>query len=185
MQLPKIDDIIETPRCILKIPQESEAEKMLELINKNTLEFMPWSKCKSIKEQQAHIKERHNWVRESVSWSAAIYLKSWEMIGSFWVPRTMEKTKTIEIGYWLWEKYQWKWYMSEVLKLFVDYIYCNFNTENIIVRVNILNKNSCKVAERCNFKKDWILRKDDIIRWKYEDIAHYSYTKEDYLSQID
>ena len=44
MQLPKLNQILETERCILKIPQESDAEEMWNLISENIEKYMIWKR---------------------------------------------------------------------------------------------------------------------------------------------
>lgn len=183
MKLLWLYDILETDRCILKIPEESDAQEMWNLVDDQTTKFMPWDKCTSLEDQKKHIIQRRYEVLESKWWSGALYLKSGEMIGSFWFPRIREDVKTGEIGYWLATKYWGQGYIPEAVQALKKYVFESLDWENLTIRANIENINSCKVAEKCNFHKDGILRKDEFSKGKFEDMVYYSFTREDYFSQ--
>jgi len=44
MKLPDFDAVLETERCFLKIPEESDAETMWNLISENTTQYLIWEK---------------------------------------------------------------------------------------------------------------------------------------------
>ena len=52
-----INDILETERCILKIPQESEAEYMWNLITQDTTRYMVWDKWDDFSSTLQNIKK--------------------------------------------------------------------------------------------------------------------------------
>lgn len=183
MRLLWLHDSIETERCILKIPEESEAEDMLNLVNNKITEFMPWDKCSSIESQKEHIiKRRYDAIRWT-TWNAALYQKNGSMIGRFWLPRLNISSKRWEIWYWLWSEYWWKWYIPEAVEWLKKHVFENLNWESLIIRVNTKNTNSCRVAEKCSFQKEWILRKEEFSKGEFEDIVYYSFTREDYFAK--
>jgi ribosomal-protein-alanine N-acetyltransferase len=135
-------------------------------------------------EQKQHIQKRISWAVEWISWHACIFLKDTkEQIGSISFQNIREDIQSSEIWYWLWEDYWGKWYIFESLEKIMQVAFSQLNWESLIIRTDVPNVNSRKVAEKAWFTLDWILRNNSITQWKIVDVTHYSLTKEDYLSQ--
>ena len=92
------------------------------------------------------------------------------------------KYKCIEIGYSISSKYFNCGYMTEAIKIIIDYFFtkCDFNIiEAIIPSKNIA---SIRVAEKCNMKKEAVLkdRYRNKITHEINDLYVYSIFKKDY-----
>lgn len=104
-----IDNILETKRCIIKIPEESEAEYMWNLIHDDTIKYMTWEKGSSYKNTLNNIKETRNNAKIWKTWEAAIYdKKTKKCIGRCWINRIEEDIPAFELWYWITPTYYWK-----------------------------------------------------------------------------
>ena len=84
-----------------------------------------------------------------------------------------------EIGYWLNPKYTKKGLMSEAVKAISDEFF-NMGFKRITILANSENIASCRVAEKCGFKREGILHSYDFLPTlnKREDIILYAKVKE-------
>ena len=176
----QLTDIIETERLIIKIPEVSETKTMYDLIDDSTTEFMEWEKWPDLKDTEKNLLETIEECSKWVSWQAAIYLKNWELIGRFWMHTLGKKTNSIYLWYWISSKQKGKWYIPECVEWMKQYGFTEMWLNKIMIRCVKENTASRKVAEKCWFKLDWILRDDEFQKWKYVDNRYYSFLKEDF-----
>ena len=87
--------------------------------------------------------------------------------------------KNVEIGYWLGEKFWNKGFVTKAVKAMVEYTFDNFNTVRIFAHVFETNIGSIRVLEKCNFRKEAILKNAVIKNNKIQDCHIYSILKED------
>ncbi len=117
-----LDSTLETQRCILKIPQESEAEYMWNLISSDITEYMLWDKWRDFSQTLKNIKKTRKKAESWNSWDAWIYLKkTWKCIGRCGIIWFDRDVPSIEIGYWISSKYWGKWYVPECVKILIDF----------------------------------------------------------------
>lgn len=75
------------------------------------------------------------------------------------VPRADVYRKTIEIGYFLGEKFWGKGIATKAVALMIDYIILHFNVVRIYAEVFEHNKSSMKVLEKNNFHLEGVRKK--------------------------
>jgi [ribosomal protein S5]-alanine N-acetyltransferase len=98
---------------------------------------------------------------------------------SFWPSR--EGDYGITIGYALGEADQRsKGFMTEAVKLLVDYLFESKNIERIDADTDLENVGSQKVLERNGFKKEGVLRKHSYVKGEFRDDYQYSLIREDW-----
>jgi [ribosomal protein S5]-alanine N-acetyltransferase len=98
---------------------------------------------------------------------------------SFWPSR--EGDYGITIGYGLGEADQRsKGFMTEAVKLLVDYLFESKNIERVDADTDLENFGSQKVLERNGFKKEGILRKHGFVKGLFRDDFLYSLIREDW-----
>jgi RimJ/RimL family protein N-acetyltransferase len=179
-----LNDILETQRYILKLPQESEAEYMWNLITENTTKYMIWNKSDTVDETLKNIKETKEKSQKWTEWQAAIYdSSSWELIGRCWINTYDEKIPSFQIWYWISEKHYGKWIVPECVKRLLHFAFIESSFEKVIIRCDSENINSQKVALKCWFNFEWEFKKYERINWKLRDTKFFGITKEDYLSE--
>jgi len=84
-------------------------------------------------------------------------------------------------GYWLWEPYWWKWYMTQIVQWFIKHIFeTRKNAHRIYAQVYWRNEWSKKVLQKCWFTHDWTLRKTIYWDWEFYDEWVFSLLREEY-----
>lgn len=178
-----VTDILETDRCTIKLPQESEAEYMWWLITESTTKYMIWTNWKDSSKTLNNIKETLIKAKEWKEWQAAIYLKdSWELIWRCWINKYYEDLPACELWYWVSEKHYGKWFMPECVKKYLEFAFQKWLYEKVIIRCDSKNINSEKVALKCWFTFEWEFKKHERIKWELRDTKFFWITKEEYFS---
>lgn len=179
-----LHDILETERCILKIPEESEAEYIWSLITEDTTKYMIWDKGDDFSSTlESIIKTRKN-ASDGTWWEAAIYDKNTgECIWRCGINRVNDGVPLFELWYWISEKYYGKWIMPECIKRYLCFAFEESDFEKVVIRCNSKNENSKKVALKTWFILEWTFRKNERINGKLRDTTFYWITKTDYLDK--
>lgn len=85
-----------------------------------------------------------------------------------------------EIGYRIFKKeYRGKGYCSEALKLFSAYLFAAKTIERLEVRAVKENIASIKIAEKCGYQREGLLRKGGFQGGAYHDLVLFSLIRED------
>ncbi len=176
----KLDDVFETDRLIIKIPDVSEWKIMYELIDDTTSKFMEWSKWVDITDSEKNLFIGIDECKKWKSWQAAVYLKNWDFIGRFWMHTLNDAKNSIMLWYWLATKFWWNGYVSECVEWIKEYWFTQMGLDKITIRCVKENTASARVAEKAWFKLDGIIRHDSIHKWEYVDNCYYTFLKEDY-----
>lgn len=179
-----INDILETKRCILRIPEESEAETMWNLITEDTTMFMIWDKWEDISDTKNNLKETREKCMQWKEWQAAIYEKqSWNLIWRCWINKYHDDIPSFEIGYWVNENYYGKWIIPECVMRYLEYAFEEEKFEKVIIRCDSKNKNSTRVAEKCGFIFEWEFKKYERVKWEIRDTKFFWITREEYFAK--
>jgi len=86
-----------------------------------------------------------------------------------------------ELGYAVDYNYWGKGYCTELVKAVLDFAFTKTNLHRIYATPAVKNIASCKVLEKCGFKKEAILKDSAYYYGKYYDEAHYSILQKEYL----
>lgn len=177
-----LKDVLETKRCLMKIPEESEAEHMWNLISEDTTKYMIWDKwdnfSRTIKNIQETIYNAEAWR----SWDAAIYNKGTDKcIGRCGINKIDDDIPSFELGYWISEEFYGKWIMSECINKYLEYAFEESNFEKWVIRCNSENENSKKVALKCWFKLEGEFKNHERIKWELRDTTFFWITRTEYL----
>lgn len=178
-----LQDILETQRCIIKIPEESEAEYMWNLITEDTTRYMIWDKWDDFTRTTKNIQETRENAQAWKSWDAAIYDKrTQKCIGRCGINKIDDKVPSFELGYWISEAYYGKWIMPECVTAYLQFAFEKSSFEKWVIRCNTENENSKKVALKCGFNYEWTFKNNERIRWELRDTSFYGITREEYFS---
>ncbi len=184
MKLPLLNEILETERCILKIPQESEAQEIWNLITENTTKYMIWEKWETYETTLKNILSTRQNAFDKISWDAAVYDKTtWKTLGRCGINKTDSHTLSFEIGYWISETYYGKWIIPECVKALTKYMFEQWWFEKWVIRCDSENINSAKVALKCGYTFEWEFKKHEKIKWVFRDTKYFWITRKDYFSQ--
>lgn len=170
-----LNDILETQRCILRIPKKSEAEEIWGLVTPNIQKYL-------IRENINSIRDSKKQAQEWKLWDSVIYDKNNnKILGRISISYVSEEIKSIEIWYWLSEQSWGQWIMFECVKRLVDYSFKDADYEKVIATCNSDNEKSIKLLKKMGFIHEWTLRKHQYVRWIAVDIIYFWMLKEDYL----
>lgn len=170
-----INDILETQRCILKVPEESDAEDIWNLVTENIQKYLIRENYESIKHSKQETNTWHLWD------AAILDKKTQKYIWRISISYVCEKVKSIELWYWLSEEYWGEGIVVECIKRIKNFSFESANYEKIIIRCDSDNIQSIRVAEKCWFQQEWILRKDHYARWACIDRCYFWLLREEYL----
>lgn len=117
--------------------------------------------------------------KEAISW-AIIEKKTGLFAGNFAFWRLQPEHCRCEIGYALLPEFWGKGYISETLKVMLDFGFNKFSLHSIEAQVNPVNHKSVRVLERAGFKREAYFKENYLFDGKYIDTAIYSLLETDY-----
>lgn len=186
MELLWIHDILETERCLIKTPQESEAEYIWNLITEGTTKYMLWSKWKDYSTTLDNIKKTRDKAKKWESWDAAIYdKKSWRVIWRCWINKISSEIPSFELWYWIAEEYYGQGIIPECVKKYLHFAFVENDYEKVIIRCDSKNINSERVALKCGLVFEGEFKNHERIRWELRDTKYFGITREDYLNKVN
>ncbi|MDP5275438.1 GNAT family N-acetyltransferase [Chengkuizengella axinellae] len=168
--------MIKNQGIYIKLLDISDAENMLklELDNKDFFQlYTPLrnEKFYSLEGQVERIEKSILFAKEDAGYSFGVFLlDNRELIGNVALSEVVRSDlQSCWIGYYLDKKQNGKGYMSEALKLAVEYAFKELNLHRIEAGVMPHNKASIKVLEKAGFHKEGIAIKNVRINGKWED----------------
>lgn len=172
---------ITTERLLLVKPEMRFCKRKLEI----------WSNPRMTKYNEEHLtleevkkrmkKSINNQGKTSISFYALLKENKY-LIGSAGLTIS-EHNNSAELGYGIDAKYWGKGYCTEVVKAVIDFTFKKTNLHRIWATPALKNKASCKVLEKCGFKREAILKDSAYYYRKYYDEAYYTLFREDYLKK--
>lgn len=179
-----INDTLETDRCILKIPQESETEYMWNLITDNITKHMIWDKWEDYSSALKNIQETQLNAKEWKTWDAAIYdKKTGKCIGRCWINKIDELVPAFELWYWIAEQYWGQWIMPECVNRYLKFAFEESWVEKVAIRCSSRNINSEKVALKCGFTFEWEFKNHERIDGELRGTKFFWITKMQYFNK--
>ena len=179
----QLNSEIITERCIIKMPELWNAQEIYDLIDDDITKYMAWSRTTPEETKSNMIKCREE-VEAWISWEWAIFLNSGECIWRFWIHDLKDKNASVSLWYFIGKDYWWKWYIPECIDAFKKIAFHELWVNKIIIRYREWNVNSYKVAEKCWFQHEGILRADAYEKGEFVDKVYYSFLKSDYEIRI-
>lgn len=158
---------LETERLIIRSFEENDYLDMYNNWASDTdvARWLSWKPHKNVTETKKLIKR---WIglqnKNSENKNFAIVLKETnEVIGNLSTARFSEKFgfKKIELGYLIARKYWNRGLATESVKAFVNYLFMVKNYNRITITYDISNIASGRVASKCGFQKEGVLREFD------------------------
>ena len=176
-----LDDILETERCLIKIPQINEVEFIWNLITPQVTENMLWDKWEDSSQTYENLLKARKKAKSWDSWDAAIYLKeTWKCIWRCGIPEIDKNIPSVSIWYWLSPKYWWKWIIPECVDKLLSTAFNEMGMINAVLCADSNNMKSRRVAEKCWFTLDGVIRRERKVKWTVRDVAVYTMLKEEY-----
>ena len=179
-----LNDILETERCIIKIPEESEAENIWNLITEDTTKYMIWEKSDTYLKTLESIQKNRRNAKLWTSWDSSVFDKeTGKCIWMCWINKIENKVPSFEVWYWISEQFYWKGIIPECLKKILEVAFTELDFEKWIISCDSRNINSEKVALKCWFKFKWKFKRHKRVKWELRDTNFYEITRQEYLKK--
>ncbi|MCH2189111.1 GNAT family N-acetyltransferase [Candidatus Gracilibacteria bacterium] len=176
-----LHDTLETQRCILKIPEESEAEYIWNLITSDTIRYMIWEKGDDFSTTLKNIKKTRIKVSAGEAWDAAIYDKNTgKHIGRCGINKIDDTIPSFELGYWIAPEYYGQGIMPECIRRYLKFAFEQSSFEKGVIRCDSKNENSKKVALKCGFTLEGEFKNHDRVKGELRDTSFYGITRQEY-----
>ena len=190
--LVQIPDQIETGRTFLRKYQKGEGELFYKLINTNRerlIHSFPiiFSTVTNEINAEFFIRSRIKEWSEQQSFTFAIWNKERnKIIGHISIKNIDFTIPRAELAYFLSLDYEGKGIMTEVLNTIISLCFDKLGMNKLFLRVITSNDKSYKVAEKCGFKKEGIIRNDHrTFDGELTDLYYYGLTRDDYKEYSD
>ncbi len=175
---------IKTNRLILRRFALDDAKAMFDnwASDERVTKFLTWTPHENAEQTRELLKwwcedykkdDNYNWIIEHES----------TVIGSISVTNINEHSEYAEIGYCLSFEYWNKGYISEALRVVVDFLFREVGFNKIIITHAVKNPASGKVAQKCGFTLDGTKRKHfkSLYNGEFLDTNEYSLLREEWL----
>ncbi|MFS1512969.1 GNAT family protein [Chengkuizengella sp. SCS-71B] len=168
--------MLNKPNIFIKLLETSHAEDLLTLELNNRSFFQLYTplrdeKFYTLDGQLERIKKSILFAKEDAGYSFGIFLiESKELIGNVALTEVVRSDlQSCWLGYCLDKQQNGKGYMTETVKLAVNYAFKELNLHRIEAGVMPHNIGSIKVLEKAGFHKEGIAKKNVRINGKWED----------------
>lgn len=172
---------IEGKHIYLRFLEEKDAEAMKQLYFRNKEFFQNYSpkRDESYYTYERHLKSIKNSSQSrkiDKEYSFGIFIKETDqLIGDIDLTGVLrDALQTCYIGYSLDQEHNGKGYMTEAVKLIVDYGFKQLHLHRIVAGVMPTNIGSIRVLEKAGFEKEGFARKNVKINGKWEDHVELS-----------
>ena len=88
---------------------------------------------------------------------------------------------SVEIGYWLGEKFQNKGIMTRACSACINYAFTTLGFNRIVIKCALGNVKSQSIPKRLNFKFEGIEREGQILNYRFNDLMVFSMLKKEWL----
>lgn len=175
--------ILQTQRLDLKplVATFDFANYLYKLIvnNRDFFKFMPWVDIKNPEQEFDWLRSAESKWKNKKAADYIMFLRGTDkFVGICSFFDISWDNESAEIGYWLNPEYTQQGFMSEAVNAIANEFF-NIGFKRIIIKANPENIASCKVAEKCGFEREGLLRSYDFLSSmnKREDIALYAKIK--------
>ncbi len=175
---------IKTQRLHLKplVASFDFANHLFNIIAKNRefFKFMPWANVEKPESEFEFLQSAEKgWKTQETATYGMFLQPNNEFVGVCTMFEISFEKESGEIGYWLNPIFANKGFMSEAANAVANEFF-NAGFKRIVIKANPDNIASCKVAEKCGFEREGLLRNYDFLPFlnKREDLVLYSKIKE-------
>ncbi len=176
-----------TERIVIRKYQNGDGKALFSLLEKtDNREYLKQhvTEASTIKsEEEAEIRLREL----AIDWCArnrfvmGIWLISSELlIGQIWIEPKKWEVPSFELGWFLEKSQQGKGLATEAAKAATRFIFTHLNAHKVIVLTRDNNERSIKLAKRCGFTKEGLLRDHNIEDGKRFGVLMYGMLKKEF-----
>lgn len=148
----------------IRLFQQEDSKSLHELVNRNQSLFVRYfpitcDNNKTLSLSETYVNGLIEKARLKTMYAHGIIFNT-ELIGAILVRDIDWRIPKCELSYYLDKNFHGKGIMTNVLKQTINFCFDNLKVNKIFLRVNPTNIGSIKVAEKCGFQREGLLRKD-------------------------
>ena len=157
------------------------AKELFEIISNNQdfFKYMPWNDISKPEQEFGFLSDAEKGWKNLTKATHGMFLrKDDSFVGVCTMFNINWKNESGEIGYWLNPKYARQGFMTEAVSA-IEQEFFDMGFKRITILANPDNIASCKVAEKCGFEREGIMRSYDFLPTlnQREDVALYAKVK--------
>lgn len=161
---PLVPDQLETERLLVRAPKLSDGPLVWEAISESMATLKPWmiwaQQTPKMEETEASLRKAIAAYVTQEDFRMHLFEKeTGNFIGSTGFHRIDWSLGRFEIGYWLRSSYEGKGYITEAVQMLTDFAFREMKAVRVEIRCDEDNQGSRRVAERCGYELEGILRK--------------------------
>ena len=163
--LPQLDPQtwqIETERLVLRAPQLGDGTTINAAVCESFVElhrWMPWARVPpTIEESETNTHQGYEAFASGQDYPVRLWLKNGTFVGACGLHRGNRDVPSFELGYWCRTSLTGQGYISEAVQALSVFAFSHFNAQRLEIRCDTRNAGSRRVAEKCDFTLEGILR---------------------------
>lgn len=180
----------ETERLLIRAPRFGDGAMLFEAVSEslaNLKPWMPWAHQELTPEREEAFVRRMS-VNFAAREDLPLFLldkKSGEFVGGSGLHRFDWTVPRFEIGYWVRTRCEGKGYVTEAVKGISRFAFETLFAERVEIHMDDLNVKSWRVAERCDFKLEGVLRNHARnVNHVLRNTRVYSMTRAEWLERV-
>ena len=160
-----IPEAFESERMTIRAARVGEGVAVNEAIRESLAELKPWmvwaQALPTVEESEAHGRRAHAKfiAREDLHYRGWLKGTNTFIVGSG-LHRIDWSVPRFEIGYWVRTSFAGQGYVGEIVRAMTRLAFETLNAERVEIRCDESNDRSWRVAERCGFTLEGVLRRD-------------------------
>ena len=147
--------------------------------NRDFFRFMPFVSVEKPEDEFDFLRRaEETWKNRNAAQYGMFLRKTGEFVGVCSIFDLSSRRESGELGYWLDPKYANKGYMTEAVNAITNEFF-KMGFKRIVIKANPKNITSCKVAEKCGFIKEGLMKSVEFNPYlkKREDFVLYAKIK--------
>jgi len=161
----EIPEQFESERLIIRAPRIRDAAKLNAAVRETIDELRPWmpwaQEMPTIEETRRNLRKARRKYLAGKDFRLNLFLKGTDtFVGGAGIHRVDWRVPKVEIGYWIRTPFSRQGYITEAVNAIADFAVKHFGARRIEIRMDDANERSWRVAERCGFELEGILRNE-------------------------
>lgn len=156
---------LETERLIIRAPRVEDAVAVNAGVHESFAElrpWMPWAKqLPTIADTEAVSRRANEEFAAGLDLSVRLWLRDGTFVGASGLHRGNPVVPSMEIGYWCRTSLAGRGYISETVRALHDFGFGVLGLQRLEIRCGTRNAGSRRVAEKCGFQLEGVLRHFD------------------------
>ncbi len=165
LSLIPIFEELRSERLVVRPYREDDAEALQEAVAESREHLRPWmffaDKHQTVEESRDWINQQRADVILRKNFNCALFeVESGRYLGGLGIIPKDWEIRYFEIGYWLRKSAEGQGYMTEAVRVVVDYLFEELQAQRVEILCDERNTHSANVARRLGFVQEGLMRND-------------------------